>query len=148
MALGPDPNPDRQREILLEKFRDFFEEEDAKIAENEKWGLPGSLEDGAPLPEGVFSFDQAVEQAWCSKHHTVRELLKFLKGVRYPGRFLKPGVIAKEGYAKALKDAQDARRKADAKRKREKRKAEAERKRKAQSPQTRKSANQVPEPRK
>jgi hypothetical protein len=89
-----------------------------------------------------------VEQAWCSKHRTVRELLKFLEGVRYPERFLKLGVIAKEGYAKALKDAQDARRKADAKRKREKRKAEAERKRKAQSPQTQKSAKQVPEPRK
>jgi hypothetical protein len=52
------PDSDRQRETIKELLKTFFDEDDAKTAQAEAWGFPGSLEEGALPPPGVFTFDK------------------------------------------------------------------------------------------
>ncbi len=142
------PDLDRQREILNGLFKAFFDEQDAERAQWEAWGFPGSLEDGAPLPPGVFTFDQAVKpkQDWCKYGH--RELVKFLERARYPERFMKLRLVTKRGYEKASEYLADLKRQKHAKRQRDNRaalrKGKVRRETVDQKPSSRKRRKPVP----
>jgi hypothetical protein len=109
-----------------EAFQDFCLEIDRRMEEAREWGLaePWSGEfyqKSKILPEGVFTFDQAIAQKVCPSHKTLRGLEQFLRGVNYPEILLRDRVITEFGYQRALLKQKAARREADRKRKRQKR---------------------------
>jgi hypothetical protein len=85
-----DPNPDWEHQTLHERFETFWAEQDAKEAEAKAWGFTCPVEDPHAPADGAFSIEQAIEQAWCS-FKTVEGLLRFLRRVGYPDRFINSG---------------------------------------------------------
>jgi len=108
-----------------EAFQDFFSEIDQRMPEAREWGLaepwsPEFYQKYKMLPEGVFTFDQAIAQKVCHSHKTIRGLEKFLRSVKYPEILLRDRVISKFGYERALVKQKAAQREADRKRKKKK----------------------------
>jgi hypothetical protein len=109
---------------LEEALQDFYSETDRRMEEARDWGLaePWSRES---LPEGVFTFDQAIAQGVCHSHKTAEGLENLLRSVEYPDALLEDRVITAFGYERALVKRKVARREADRKRKKQKRSQEA-----------------------
>jgi hypothetical protein len=112
-----DPNPDWEHQTLHERFVTYWAEQDAKEAEAKAWGFTYPVEDSQTPAEGAFSIEQAVEQAWC-RFKTMEGLLRFLKRVGYPDRFIELRLITQGGYMVALEREKDVQRAADAEQKR------------------------------
>jgi hypothetical protein len=108
-----------------EAFQDFFSEIDRRLPEAREWGLaePWSpdYQKYKELPEGVFTFDQAIDQNVCHFHKTLQGLGKLLRSVEYPEILLRAGVITKIGYERALAKQKAMRQEADRARKKKKR---------------------------
>ena len=112
-----DPNPDWEHQTLQERFQTFWAELDAKEEEAKEWGFTGPVEKAQAPVEGAFSIEQAVKQAWC-RLKTVEGLLRFLRRVGYPDRFIELRLITEAGYMVAVEREKDLERAADAERKR------------------------------
>jgi hypothetical protein len=112
-----DPHPDWEHQTLHERFATYWAEQDAKEAEAKAWGFTYPVEDAQAPTEAAFSIEQALEQAWC-RFKTVGGLLRFLKRVDYPDRFIELGLITEAGYMVALEREKDVQRAAEAGQKR------------------------------
>jgi hypothetical protein len=80
--------------------------QDAEIARFASWGFVGPI-DLAHLPEGVFTFDQALspDQDWC-RYTREKWLKKFLRKFGYPEDFIAKRVIPRAGYEKLIAEEQ------------------------------------------
>jgi hypothetical protein len=113
-----------------EAFQNYFRETDRRMPEAREWGLaepwnPELYQKYKILPEGVFTFDRAIEQGFCHRHKTVHGLKRILRSVDYPEQLLRVGLITKIGYQRALAKQKAMRREADRARKKKKRSATA-----------------------
>jgi hypothetical protein len=127
---APGTEWDCQKLDLNQRFKAFWAEADAKIAqvqaeqaakraELKVLGFEEPIEnlDLNQLPSGVFSFKQAVAQEWCQDHKTERWLRKFLQRFGYPKELLARQIITKTAYDLFTTKKRDAKRASDAKRK-------------------------------
>jgi hypothetical protein len=126
---------------LEEKLERFGPELDLLNQEAAKWGFPEPITNSflnhvkkhrpkeVPLaeyfkqrvPQGVMTFEEAIENEAFKDHKTVSGLTKFMRKFGYPEAYLQMGLITLAGYQLALEKRKQARREENAKRKRESR---------------------------